>query len=519
LAGQEIFEASVRGDLERVEALLAENPQLVGARDGNGQTPLHVAVWAGRVGVAERLLAHGADPNLRNEQTGFSAVDLAFQRECRRRSHLTRFLLSRGGELVVDRVQRPRMNALDYAVNGGNAEMVRLVVELGAEVTNTPYPGTPLSWAALEGRTEIVEILASAGADLNAPDPLGGVPLRWAVERGHVGVVRSLLAHGADPHYVEPVHGRGLLHLASLSGHPGVVQHLLDSGLAVSTIDRHGRTPLDYASRYGHRTVAERLAAAGGVHGEKPVESFGTPLHLIREMEAGEAVAWFLNHRGWAVRTREHILVFDAEEFGVTRPYEPSLSNGFLTREELSHHEVISFFTTYHGATGEPAYVHELERFLPKVTYIQNGGDGFRGSPGTVYLLTGEETTVGDVGIRAVEAGLESGAQGYLVEVDGLRIYYAGFRAQDRERFVEKLQALSERVGQVDLAFLPIPEMDEENSDFKDFLTVMNPRAVLLLDLNRRQDLFPAVAERVAAWGFDSTVFAAQNPGDAFVFK
>jgi hypothetical protein len=42
------------------------------------------------------------------------------------------------------------------------------------------------------------------------------------------------------------------------------------------------------------------------------------------------------------------------------------------------------------------------------------------------------------------------------------------------------------------------------------------PRALALLDPNRREHLFPSVADEVRGWGLDVRVLAAENPGDAF---
>lgn len=59
-AGQ-IHDAARTGDAARVRELLASDPRLVGTRDGNGRTPLHLAAYRGHREVIEVLLASGAD--------------------------------------------------------------------------------------------------------------------------------------------------------------------------------------------------------------------------------------------------------------------------------------------------------------------------------------------------------------------------------------------------------------------------------------------------------------------------
>ena len=59
LAG-EIHDAARSGDLERVEAILANDPHLVNTKDENVDTPLHLASRDGHRAVVELLLAKGA---------------------------------------------------------------------------------------------------------------------------------------------------------------------------------------------------------------------------------------------------------------------------------------------------------------------------------------------------------------------------------------------------------------------------------------------------------------------------
>ena len=60
----EIHDAAAAGDLEKVKALLKENPADVNARDSlNGATPLVVAVINNHKDMVELLLANNADVN------------------------------------------------------------------------------------------------------------------------------------------------------------------------------------------------------------------------------------------------------------------------------------------------------------------------------------------------------------------------------------------------------------------------------------------------------------------------
>ena len=48
---------------------------------------------------------------------------------------------------------------------------------------------TPLHWASMNGRTEVVNLLIEKGADIHVKDNDGDTPLHWASDKGHTEVV------------------------------------------------------------------------------------------------------------------------------------------------------------------------------------------------------------------------------------------------------------------------------------------------------------------------------------------
>jgi len=59
----EIHEAAKNGDLEKVKALLKDNPDLAFNKDSDGATPLHYAAFNGHKDLTVLLLANKADVN------------------------------------------------------------------------------------------------------------------------------------------------------------------------------------------------------------------------------------------------------------------------------------------------------------------------------------------------------------------------------------------------------------------------------------------------------------------------
>jgi ankyrin repeat protein len=517
---QEAHAAARAGDLATLQALLEQDPELVNAVDERGRTPLHYAAGFGKEEAVRLLLERGADINA-VDSAGMSAVDFAFLAErASGAARLTRHLVSEGAGFDANAIVYGRARRLDLVISTGNLEMTRFLVEQGADVNAVMYVFAPLENAAARGYLKIAELLLEHGADVDLRGKDGSPPLRWAVERGHADVVDLLLEHGAALDFTDEHYGRDLLHIAALNGHLDIVESLVSHGAELNGRDGTGRTPLQLAANYGHQLVADYLVERGAVRPDDLGENYGLSPHVTRSMAPGEAVAWYLNHRGWAIRTQNHMLIFDAEEFGVTRPTQPSLANGFITPAEIGKLDVISFYTTFHASPGELAYVHAIEDSLASVTYVHNAKENWRGSDRVVYIMPGEQRTIDDMDLVTIEVTQEMTSLGYLIKLDGLVIYYAGFRAENLDRFKRDLEFLAQHTDRVDIAFLPIASPGQEGeTDFRDFLERFRPRAVGLVDPNRREYLFGDVAAAIAGWGIDATVFAVANPGDAFVFE
>ena len=91
-----------------------------------------------------------------------------------------------------------RQTPLHLAATGGHIEIVRLLLEKGADINARDIKGTPLHWAASRGHLEVVRWLVENGADINARDEDGRTALHWATGNDRsIDVVGFLVEQGA----------------------------------------------------------------------------------------------------------------------------------------------------------------------------------------------------------------------------------------------------------------------------------------------------------------------------------
>jgi hypothetical protein len=148
------------------------------------------------------------------------------------------------------------------AISDGPLSRFRELLGQHPEVLSTDGP-LLVCYAAENGRTDVLQVLLDAGADVNGHDDTYETPLGAAASQGHVETADWLLEHGAEIDLAPAFRGTPL-HVAIMEGQLSMVVFLLDRGADPNIRDGNPeRNALAAARLWGQDEIAELLEQRG----------------------------------------------------------------------------------------------------------------------------------------------------------------------------------------------------------------------------------------------------------------
>jgi ankyrin repeat protein len=485
LRAGEIHDAAAAGDLARVKALLAADPTLLETKDNDSRTPLNQACEKKRTAVANLLIDEGADVKTRNK---FGLTPLHYAAE----SDLIKRLVAKGADINA-------RNGLGFSplslAMGSSLDRARSLIENGADPGTSDWRGPLLHQAVASGRRDRVEFLLKYGAK---PD-----------RRNQSGQTE--------------------MHVAAIRDRADLVPLLLDHGSAVDASDAQGRTALYYAAKHGLRRVADALVAGRANESGIVERNFGHAPQLAASLREGEAYLWFLGQDGYVLKTKKHLLIIDPNGRRMEELPEAGLANGRLNPGELAGQKIAVLFTG-----PDPAQERELEdpglrlfelaKRMSNVDFVISFKP--RGLVPPYHLAEPHQSlSLGDLKVHTIPA-LRAGV-GYLVEVDGLKLFYAGYHvcndASQSESYRKEIDFLKP-FGPVDMVFLPVVghmiPTDYTYNHYPYLLDQLSPKTVYLY--HDRAGAYAPYAQTLRArhvWvEYPETASCGYRGGDRFHF-
>jgi len=255
-----------------VDYLISKHPEDMNVRGYYG-APLHGALEAGHADIAQLLLIHCVDVDVRGYEVR-TPLHLAAGHGL---LGVTRTLVERNADVNARDLSgsTPLHRAMDWwyeqseRTQACRLDVVQFLLEHGADPdAKDSHSWTPLHEASNYGSAKGAELILEYGADIHARNEAGRTPLHQVLDGSKdtfgtldmfLDTMRCLLARGADVDALDDDHATPL-HLASRQGCVKGARLLLEHGANVHLEDKKGRTPFQIASERGRTKITQLLS-------------------------------------------------------------------------------------------------------------------------------------------------------------------------------------------------------------------------------------------------------------------
>lgn len=248
------------GMLERLEELVRANPELVHARGGDGQTPLH---FASTVEIAKFLTAHGADVDARDVDHESTPA----QYMVRSRQDVARFLVERG--CLTDILMASALGDIDLVRRHLDSDPDSIRTRVSDEhfpMRDARAGGTIYIWTL--GRHKTAHSLAREFGhdhvfDLLMERSADELKLAEACELGDEALVRQLVARRPNLARTLTADERRKLVDAAENDNVDAVRLMLAAGWPAAAPGHHDATALHFAAWLGNAEMVRELLRYG----------------------------------------------------------------------------------------------------------------------------------------------------------------------------------------------------------------------------------------------------------------
>lgn len=344
-----------------------------------------------------------------------------------------------------------------------NIEITQYLIDKGADLNYLAYNG--LAPLHLVRDYDIAKILIDSGADVDIYDKykgsIGEASITGTVLQVHIGrrnekIAELIIRSGAKLDKRDP-NGNTELMLAAQIGLVKVVTCLLENGADLNAVNNNNHTALYFAAKHGYKSVADVLIAAGANQAVIKEENYDNSNQLSLTIGEGEAFLWKLKGSSYAVKTKNNLLLFP---FGVRidSSAESGLANGSINPKEIKEQEITMFL--YNELNTNPERVFDIVPKIPDIDivfgYEPPSTKNIQDVPEYRIAKPHKSFTQKEITVHTIASCIKG--VGYLVEADGLKIFFAGMHigtsdSSETERFRQEIDYLKQ-FGPIDIAII-----------------------------------------------------------------
>jgi ankyrin repeat protein len=173
----DIKKAIIDNNLNRVKALVEENPDIVHITNTSGEGPLYMASHFGHLHIIEYLVEHGANINQQENRNGWTALNLAVHGA---HTNVVEYLLNAGADwnIPTNYGDTPLIIACHKNKNNSHLEIIKMLLILGPDVTVENKGGhNALSYAEEKNDEIVIQLLADILDSMETPVTLDIIPV------------------------------------------------------------------------------------------------------------------------------------------------------------------------------------------------------------------------------------------------------------------------------------------------------------------------------------------------------
>ena len=235
-----------------------------------------------------------------------------------------------------------------------------------------------------------------------------------------------------------------------------------------------------------------------------------------KDVKEKEAIIQYLGHSGWAIKTQNHILIFDCVEHNAG-----SLSE-VINLTEVNRKKLSVFVSHDHPDHYSPA-IFDWRKSIREINYIV----GWKLETGSYCLCLGprEKKSLNGLEIWTIKSTDEG--VGFLVKVDDLVVFHGGDHAYwggSIDSFSREIDYLAKVEDKIDIVFLALATGTGQRSESITrgiFYAIekLRPKVMFPMHAGGREYLYKEFAQEAEKKSLKTKVCYCLNKGDKFIYQ